>query len=104
MLKSFVRYYFLTQIFGVLLFAQEDFDFVHPELSWRTIETDHFFVHYHDGAERTGRVVAKIAEEIYGPVTSLYNHRPEQKVSFVIKDYDDYSNGASYAFPSGQNP
>lgn len=76
--------------------AQEDFR--HPELEWRTIETGHFLVHYHLGAERTAKTVAKIAEEIYGPVTSLYGHEPDGKVSFVIKDYDDYANGAAYFF------
>ena len=76
--------------------AQEDFN--HPELVWKTIETAHFFVHYHEGAERTGRTVAKIAEDIYEPVTSLYDHRPSEKVSFVIRDYDDISNGAAYFF------
>jgi len=76
--------------------AQEDF--YHPELEWHTIETKHFLVHYHDGAERTGQVVAKIAEEIFEPVTSFYNHVPDEKVSFVIKDHDDISNGAAYFF------
>jgi hypothetical protein len=78
------------------LAAQEDFN--HPELVWKTIETPHFFVHYHEGAERTGRTVAKIAEDIYEPVTSLYDHKPSEKVSFVIRDYDDISNGAAYFF------
>ncbi len=73
-------------------------EFTHPELEWNTIETEHFFVHYHDGAERTGRVVAKIAEEIYAPVTALYEHTPDQKVSFIIRDYDDISNGAAYFY------
>ncbi len=76
--------------------AQEDFP--HPELVWKTIDTPHFFVHYHDGAERTARVIAKIAEEIYGPVTSLYDHEPDTKVSFIVKDYDDISNGAAYFY------
>lgn len=81
---------------GLVVYAQDEF--YHPELDWHTIETQHFLVHYHDGAERTARVVAKIAEEIYEPVTSLYNHWPDQKVSFIIKDYDDYSNGAAYFY------
>jgi len=76
--------------------AQEDF--YHPELEWKTIETEHFYVHYHEGAERTGRAVAKIAEEIFEPVTSLYNHKPDQKVSFIIRDHDDISNGAAYFY------
>ena len=81
---------------AVSAFAQEDF--YHPELEWKTIETAHFYVNYHDGAERTGRAVAKIAEDIFGPVTSLYNHVPDQKVSFVIWDCDDISNGAAYFY------
>jgi hypothetical protein len=76
--------------------AQDEFP--HPELVWHTIETPHFFVHYHDGAERTARVTAKIAEDIYEPVTTLYHHTPSQKVSFVIRDHDDISNGAAYFF------
>ena len=80
------------------LSAQADLGHYHPELDWRTIETEHFLVHYHEGAERTGRTVAKIAEEIYGPVTSLYDHTPDQKVSFVIWDVDDISNGGAYFY------
>jgi len=73
-------------------------DFYHPELNWHVIETAHFKVTYHDGAERTAKVVSVIAEEIYQPVTSLYRHEPDEKVSFVIKDYDDISNGAAYFY------
>jgi hypothetical protein len=76
--------------------AQEDFP--HPELTWKTIDTEHFLVHYHEGAERTARVTSKIAEEIFGPVTTFYNHKPDTKVSLVIKDYDDISNGAAYFY------
>ena len=76
--------------------AQEEIP--HPELEWKTIETPHFFVNYHQGEERTARTVAKIAEDIYGPVTSMYDHTPDQKVSFVLRDYDDISNGAAYFF------
>ncbi len=80
-----------------ILFAQEN-HYNHGELEWKTIETKHFFVNYHVGAERTANVIAKIAEDIYGPVTSLYQHEPDHKVSFIIKDFDDYSNGAAYFY------
>jgi Tol biopolymer transport system component len=78
-------------------------DFIHPELTWYTIETRHFYVDYHDGEERTAQLVAKIAEEMYGPVTSLYHYEPTQKVSFVIWDNDDYSNGETYFFDNKIN-
>ncbi len=69
----------------------------HPELNWLTIKGEHTVVHYHEEAERTAKTVLKIAEEVWGPITSLYQYQPET-VHFVIKDIDDYSNGATYFF------
>ena len=68
-----------------------------PRLKWKTISTEHFDVHFHEGAEWTGEQVAQIAEEIYGPVTSVYNYEPK-RVHFVILDTQDYSNGAAYFY------
>ncbi len=79
------------------LVGQEN-SFFHPELDWFTIETEHFLVHYHNGSERTAKEVARIAEQVYHPITQLYQHNPDQKVSFVIRDHDDYSNGAAYFY------
>ena len=70
----------------------------HPELHWYTIETKHFMIHYHNGAERTGRLVAKIAEDIYLPITSLYLYEPDDKIHFIIRDHDDYSNGGAFYY------
>jgi Tol biopolymer transport system component len=77
-------------------------DYVRAGLNWYTIETEHFLVHFHleedGGSSRTAQVTARIAEEIYGPVTSYWGHEPDTKVSIVLKDYEDYSNGAAYFF------
>ncbi|KAB2841609.1 MAG: biopolymer transporter Tol, partial [Melioribacteraceae bacterium] len=54
-------------------------------------------VHYHPEAERTARIVAKIADEVWDPITSLYEYEPEE-VHYIIKDIDDFSNGATYFF------
>jgi len=70
----------------------------HPELKWRTIETEHFLVHYHSGISRTPRLIAKIAEEIYAPVTRMYHFEPDGKIHFIVRDHDDYSNGATYYY------
>ncbi len=79
------------------------YEYARPGLNWYTIETEHFKVHFHldqegHGSSRTARVVARVAEDIYGPITSLYEYEPDAKVSFVLKDYEDYSNGAAYFF------
>ena len=81
----------------MLLLAQTE-DPPHAELNWFTIETEHFFVHYHQGAERSAKEITHISETIYGPITELYRHRPDQKVHFVVRDHDDYSNGAAYFY------
>ncbi len=70
----------------------------HPELDWFTIETKHFFIHYHTGTERTASTIAKVAEDIYGPITSLYKYEPDQKVNFVVSDVSDIANGATDYF------
>lgn len=67
----------------------------HPELEWRTLETEHFFIHYHRGVERTAGLIAHIAEEIYGPITSLYNLEPEGKVHIIVRDTDDFAHGVT---------
>ena len=70
----------------------------HPELKWESIETEHFLVHYHQGTARTANVVAEIAEDIYPAITGLYDYEPSSKVEFIIKDTQDYANGAAYFF------
>ncbi|HEX7356898.1 MAG TPA: biopolymer transporter Tol [Ignavibacteriaceae bacterium] len=77
------------------IFAQ--FTEFHPELDWYTIKGKHVEVHFHDGAERTAQVVLKIADEVWDPICSLYDYQPD-KVHYIIKDIDDYSNGATYFF------
>ncbi|MBK8945674.1 MAG: PD40 domain-containing protein [Ignavibacteriae bacterium] len=82
-------------VFSINIFSQiDDFD---PDYNWYTIEGEHVAVHYHIEAERSARTVLKIAEEVWDPITSLYNYEPE-KVHYIIKDIDDYSNGATYFF------
>lgn len=68
-----------------------------PSLEWKTIETEHFNVHYHEGAEWTARQVADIAEEIRPYINGLYRHDPG-RVNFIIKDTEDYANGAAYYY------
>ena len=74
------------------------YDYSHNHLEWFTIESEHFLIHFQEGNSRSAKVTARIAEEIYTPITELYQLEPDQKVSIVLKDRDDYSNGAAYFF------
>ncbi len=83
--------------FTQIAFAQFA-NYNHPELRWQTIEDKRCVVHFHQGTERTARIVLAIAEEIYDPITDLYNYRPDGKFHYIIRDHDDYSNGGAYYY------
>ena len=92
-MKLFISLFIV--VFSSNIFAQ--FTEFHPELDWYTIKGKHVEVHFHEGAERTAQVVLKIADEVWDPICSLYDYQPD-KVHYIIKDIDDYSNGATYFF------
>ena len=68
----------------------------HSELKWRTFETEHFVFYFHQGEEATVSMAAQIAEEMYDPITSLYDFEPDGKVHFIFQDTDDIANAATY--------
>lgn len=74
------------------------YDYSYNHLEWFTVESDHFLVHFQEGNSRSAKVTARIAEDVYQPITDLYQYEPDQKVSIVLKDREDYSNGAAYFF------
>ncbi len=89
------KLFFILIALSAPIFSQiDDFD---PDYNWYSIEGEHVIVHFHEEAERTARTVLKIADEVWEPITSLYSYEPD-KVHYVIKDIDDYSNGATYFF------
>lgn len=104
-MKSFA--YILLLIGGVASVQAQTsprfMDFSRPTLDWYQIETEHFMVLFHadeygQGASRTAQVTARVAEDVYGPITELYGHEPDSKVYIILKDYEDYSNGAAFFF------
>ena len=94
--RNLIIHSFIPLLLLNSLYAQPRFN--HPELEWKTIKTEHFTVTYHEGLENSAKRVAKIAEEIYAPITSLYELEPENPVRFVVQDTDDISNGAAYFY------
>ena len=72
--------------------------FNHPELKWETIEGEHFIVHYHQNTEWTANEALHVADDIYPHITGLYQYEPEEKTHLIIRDTDDYANGAAYYF------
>ena len=83
-------------IFLSILSTQSWFN--HSELNWHTFETAHFIIHHHNETERSAYEAANIAENIYFQVTSYYEFEPHSKTHIIIKDVNDYANGAAYFF------
>lgn len=67
------------------------------EIKWKKIETEHFAIHFHEGEEWTAREVARIAEEVYVPVTRFYGHEPGM-VHINISDKNDRAGGATFYY------
>ena len=86
---------FLTFI-STFLYAQVQYN--HPELDWKTFETEHFRIHYYSQTEISARKGAYVAEEVYESITKLYSYEPFDKTDIVFTDTDDISNGAAYFF------
>ena len=70
----------------------------HPELAWQVVETEHFRIFYHEGLDRAAARAARIAEAAYAPITELYGYAPDGRVRIVLKDHDDYANGAAFFY------
>jgi hypothetical protein len=67
--------------------------FNHPELTWRTVATRHFLIHYYDRTEPAVFAASKIAEESYDALAQIYSYRFVGKINLSLADYDDFSNG-----------
>ena len=48
----------------------------HPEIEWRTFETENFQIHFYNSTEGTAREGAYVAEQIYALITNIYDYKP----------------------------
>jgi len=72
----------------------------HPELHWKTIQTDHFNIHYHQGLESIARKGAVIAEQVYPVILEQLQVKPWGRTDMVFTAEDEIMNG--FAMPSDQ--
>jgi hypothetical protein len=70
-----------------------------PALRFRSLQTRHFVIHYHQGEEALALRLASIAEAEYGPMTARLRHAPAARTHVVLVDQDDNPNGAATPLP-----
>ena len=79
---------------------------IDPRLSWYTVETEHFDVHFScrgrpDSSDiGLAEEVAGIAEEVHATVTPVVGWTPRARTQIVIADFYDYFNGWAAPFPN----
>ncbi|MCX6844209.1 MAG: hypothetical protein NTX53_18265 [candidate division WOR-3 bacterium] len=77
-----------------------------PRLSWYTIESDHFDVHFScrgrpdSSGTELAREVADICEEVHATLTPAVGWAPRARTQIIIADFYDYWNGWAAPFPN----
>jgi hypothetical protein len=74
---------------------------VQPNAHWRTIRTEHFWVHFTPEVEVVARRTAADAEIAYAQL-SKHLHPPRGPIDVVVSDDVDFSNGYATPFPSNR--
>jgi len=70
-----------------------------PQLVWRTIETPHFRIHYHQPLGHLARRTAAIAEQAHASLATIIGSVPSDRVEVVLTDESDSANGSATALP-----
>ncbi|HWA76861.1 MAG TPA: BamA/TamA family outer membrane protein, partial [Polyangiaceae bacterium] len=70
-----------------------------PYLTWWTISTPHFRLHYHSGLEAIAQRAATVAEHAHQALVPQLGWQPSQVTHIVISDDSDSANGLAYALP-----
>ncbi|MDW7709938.1 MAG: hypothetical protein SCH98_05645 [Deferrisomatales bacterium] len=73
-----------------------------PALTWRTIHTPHFRVHYHDGLAEEAASLAQVAEEVHGPLAELLGWTPREPTHVTLVDLTDRANAYTTVLPYNQ--
>lgn len=95
------RVFFFTILLSMLVagsaFPQIYFPLAYKNLEWKTFESKYATVLYHEPLGKMARRMAAVYDSIYVPVCEVYGYYPS-KQTLILKDTDDYSNGAAYFF------
>ncbi len=70
-----------------------------PDLKWFTIETQHFYIHYHNGLEKIAEESAILFEEVDSILRTFIEDMHEGKTHVVLTYFTDFSNGFATPFP-----
>lgn len=84
---------------GAVVWLAPSLAHANPDWRMRTLETEHFHIHYYAGEEEIADRVGMLAERAYQRVTVLLAHEPFLKTHVFLTDDTDFSNGFANAIP-----
>lgn len=90
--KIIVLLFIIIILYAFNSFAQLQFP---SRLKWRTIETDHFLIHFPKDNEELAYKIATKAEKIHSTLTSFLKYFPTEKTNIVVSDLYDQVFGAA---------
>lgn len=70
---------------------------VRPHLEWRTIETQHFRIHFPASLEPWTRTLAERIESVHASVTAVVGSAPAARIDVVVDDPYNLANGMAVA-------
>jgi hypothetical protein len=73
-----------------------------PTLVWRTLESAHFRVHYHQGLREAAQKVINTSEAVYARLGDYMGRRPVQVTEVTLMDVTDDANGFANSVPYNQ--
>jgi len=73
-----------------------------PALTWRTLHSVHFRVHYYDGEEALAQRTVATAERVHAQLSPIIGWQPEEPVDIVLTDRQDIANGYASFFPANR--
>jgi hypothetical protein len=74
---------------------------VSPNLDWRTLRTQHFYIDFAPPLEPLARRIAADAERAYSELSQQL-HPPRGMIDVVISDDVDFSNGSATPYPTNR--
>jgi hypothetical protein len=70
-----------------------------PDLTWRTLQTEHFNITFHGGEEELAEEVAGTVEQVWTKMTEALDVRPRRRTEIVLVDQTDMANGYAMTVP-----
>ncbi|WP_144393057.1 hypothetical protein [Pleionea sediminis] len=70
-----------------------------PSLNWKTLESEHFYIHFSENDEALAKETANKAEQIHRQLKKQLLWEPDEKTHLILSDHTDVANGYATPFP-----